>query len=78
MQGRKKATATRGIGRHSKLIVSWLVGGRDADYTHDFMQDVAARLATRVQLTVDGHKPYLQAVADAFENEIDFAQLIKV
>ena len=42
------------------------------------MQDVAARLATRVQLTVDGHKPYLQAVADAFENEIDFAQLIKV
>ena len=42
------------------------------------MQDVAARLATRVQLTVDGHKPYLQAVADAFENKIDFAQLIKV
>ena len=42
------------------------------------MQDVSARLATRVQLTVDGHKPYLQAVADAFENKIDFAQLIKV
>ena len=42
------------------------------------MQDVAARLATRVQLTVDGHKPYLIAIASAFGNDIDFAQLIKV
>lgn len=40
------------------------------------MPDIAARLATRVQLTVDGHKPYLQAVASAFGNNIDFAQLI--
>jgi IS1 family transposase len=66
------------IDADSKLIVSWLVGGRDAGYAHDFMQDVAARLATRVQLTVDGHKPYLHAVANAFGNDIDFAQLIKV
>ena len=82
-----KATKKEGMGdawtwtaidADSKLIVSWLVCGRDAGYAHEFMQDVAARLATRVQLTVDGHKPYLQAVADAFENKIDFAQLIKV
>jgi IS1 family transposase len=66
------------IDADSKLIVSWLVGGRDAGYAHDFMQDVAARLASRVQLTVDGHKPYLQAVSSAFGNSIDFAQLIKV
>ena len=56
------------IDTDSKLIVSWLVGERDAGYAHDFMQDVAARRATRAQLTVDGHRPYLQAFADAFGN----------
>ena len=62
----------------SKLIVSWLVGGRDAGYAHAFMADVAARLANRVQLTTDGHKVYLTAVESAFGSEIDFAQLVKV
>jgi len=41
------------------------------------MHEVAARLATRVQLTTDDHKPYPQAVTSAFGNDIDFAQLIK-
>ena len=77
-KGHGDAWTWTAIDADSKLIVSRLVGGRDAGYAHEFMQDVAARLATRVQLTVDGHKPYLQAVADAFENKIDFAQLIKV
>jgi hypothetical protein len=42
----------------SKLIVSYLIGGRDAGYAHEFMQDVAGRLANRVQLTTDGLKAY--------------------
>ena len=46
----------------SKLIVSWLVGGRDGGYAAQFMNDVASRLANRVQLTTDGHKAYLEAV----------------
>lgn len=46
----------------SKLIISWSVGGRDAGYASMFMEDVAGRLANRVQLTTDGHKPYLRAV----------------
>jgi IS1 family transposase len=61
----------------SKLIVSYLCGGRDAGYAHEFMQDVAARLATRVQLTTDGHKPYLEAVEGAFGLDVDYAMLIK-
>jgi IS1 family transposase len=61
----------------SKLIVSYLVGGRDAEFASAFMQDVAGRLANRVQLTSDGHKPYLQAVEDAFGAAIDYAMLIK-
>jgi len=54
------------IDADSKLIVSYLIGGRDADAASDFMHDVADRLATRVQLTTDGHAAYLTAVAGAF------------
>ena len=62
----------------SKLIVSYLVGGRDAGYAHEFMQDVASRLTTRVQMTTDGLKSYLEAVEGAFGADIDYAQLIKL
>ncbi len=57
---------------NSKLIVSYLIGGRDAGYTHEFMQDVARRLANPVQLTTDGHKPYLLAVEGAFGADVDY------
>ncbi len=62
----------------SKLIISYLVGGRDATWAGEFMQDVADRLANRVQLTTDGHKPYLGAVEDAFGADIDYAMLVKI
>lgn len=62
----------------TKLIVSYLVGGRDAEYAREFMEDVAARLASRVQLTTDGHKPYLDAVEGAFGCDVDYAMLIKL
>ncbi len=51
-----------GIDADSKLIVSWLVGGRDGQYAMEFMDNVAKRLANRVQLTSDGHRTYLEAV----------------
>ncbi len=62
----------------SKLIVSYLVGGRDSEYANEFMDDVAKRLANRVQLTTDGHKAYLDAVDGAFAGGVDFAQLVKI
>jgi IS1 family transposase len=62
----------------NKLIVSWLVGSRDAECANAFMHDVAARLANRVQLTTDGHLPYLQAIEGAFGADVDFAQLVKM
>ncbi|HEX3665864.1 MAG TPA: hypothetical protein VHU23_11590 [Rhizomicrobium sp.] len=65
------------IDRDSKLIISYLIGGRDAGYAHEFMQDVADRVANRIQLTTDGHRPYLEAVEDAFGAGIDYAMLIK-
>ena len=62
----------------SKMIVSWLVGGRDAGYATEFMNDLKERLAHRVQLTTDGHRAYLDAVWDAFGNDVDYAQLVKM
>jgi len=62
----------------SKMIVSYLVGGRDARYANAFMDDVAARLANRVQMTTDGHKAYLEAIEGAFGADVDYAQLIKM
>ena len=62
----------------TKLIVSSMVGGRDAEYANAFMDDVASRLANRVQMTTVGHKAYLEAVEGSFGADIDYAQLIKV
>ena len=62
----------------SKLIVSYLVGGRDAEYAMEFMDDLRSRLANRVQLTTDGHRAYLEAVEGAFGADVDYAQLVKL
>ena len=67
-----------GVDADSKLMISWLVGGRDAEYAYEFMHDLAPRLRGRVQLTTDGHHAYLDAVRDAFRDEVDYAQLVKV
>jgi IS1 family transposase len=66
------------IDSESKLILSWMVGGRDAGYAMDFMADLKSRLANRVQLTTDGHRAYLEAVEGTFGGDVDFAQLIKL
>lgn len=66
------------IDADSKLIISWLVGGRDAEYAIEFMDDVAKRLANRVQLSSDGHSAYLQAVEGAFGGAVDYAQIVKL
>jgi IS1 family transposase len=62
----------------TKLIISYLVGGRDAEHAMALMDDLRQRVTTRLQLTTDGHSPYLQAVEEAFGADIDFAQLVKM
>ncbi len=62
----------------SKLVPSWAVGRRDGFTTRAFIRDLADRLATRVQLTTDGHKVYIEAVEGAFGSEIDYAMLVKM
>ena len=66
------------LDRESKLIVSWVMGGRDAEWALIFMDDLRSRLASRVQLTTDGHRAYLEAVEGAFGGDVDYAQLLKI
>lgn len=66
------------IDADTKLCISYLVGGRDGWWANEFMQDVAARIRGRVQLTTDGHKAYLEAVENAFGGDVDFATLQKI
>jgi IS1 family transposase len=66
------------IDADTKLCVSYLVGGRDASWAMDFMQDCAERINGRVQVTTDAHKAYLEAVEGAWGMDVDYAMLQKI
>jgi IS1 family transposase len=77
-KGRGDVWTWTAIDAETKLVPCWYIGNRDAEAAYHFMQDLAGRLANRVQMTTDGHRPYLRAVEDAFGTEIDYAQLVKI
>lgn len=62
----------------SKLIVSYLVGQRGPRWANAFMEDVASRIDSRIQITTDGHRAYAEAVEGAFGMDVDYAMLIKL
>lgn len=62
----------------TKLVPCWLVGKRDSNCAYFFINDLARRLANRVQLTTDGLKTYVEAIDGAFGSEIDYAMLVKI
>ncbi|MDH5737347.1 MAG: helix-turn-helix domain-containing protein [Gammaproteobacteria bacterium] len=64
------------IDADTKLVPCWHVADRSLRSAKDFIDDLADRLASRVQLTSDGHSPYLQAVEGAFGGEIDYARYL--
>lgn len=66
-----------GIDADSKLIISWHVGDRSQYTAIEFISDLRARLANKVQLTTDGHKAYLKAV-DVVDFDADYAMLQKI
>jgi IS1 family transposase len=66
-----------GMDADTKLMVSYMVGQRDADCACAFMHDVAGRMTGRIQLTTDGLKYYMLAVEGAFGWDVDYSQLIK-
>jgi IS1 family transposase len=66
------------IDADSKLVASWMLGRRDLATAKDFVNDLASRLSNRVQITSDGHRPYLEAIEGAFGSEVDYSQLHKI
>jgi IS1 family transposase len=66
------------IAADTRLAIPWFVGDREADAGWAFLQDVAAWLAQRIQLTSDGHRAYLEATAAGFATEVDYAMLVKL
>jgi transposase-like protein len=62
----------------SKLVPSWMLGQRDLATAKEFIGDLASRLSKRVQITSDGHRPYLQAIEDEFGDDVDYARLQKI
>ena len=62
----------------TKLVPSWTIGDRSSETAIEFMDDLRARMADRVQLTSDGHKAYLEAVEGAFGGDVDYAMLVKL
>jgi IS1 family transposase len=78
VQGAGDTWTWTAIEADTKLLITWLVGGRDSEYAIAFMDDLRDRLANRVQLTSDGHKAYLEAVEGAFGADVDYAMLVKV
>ena len=62
----------------TKLVPCWHVGGRDIPAARMLIDDLASRLKNRVQLSTDGHKPYLNAVKEAFDGEIDYGVIVKI
>jgi IS1 family transposase len=66
------------IDADTKLVPSWMIGGRDVETAKAFIRDLASRLRNRIQLTTDGHRVYLVAVEDVFGADIDYAMLVKI
>jgi IS1 family transposase len=61
----------------TKLVCSWLVGMRGPNEAMDFLRDLGPRLRNRVQITTDGHQPYVEAIEKTFGKDVDYAMLIK-
>jgi len=66
------------IDADTKLVPSWLVADRSSSAAIEFVNDLAGRLDSKIQLTTDGNKVYLEAVESAFGSEIDYAMLVKI
>jgi len=66
------------IDADTKLVPSWRIGDRSSETAIAFTDDLASRLATRVQITTDGHRAYIEAIEGSFGADVDYAMLVKI
>jgi IS1 family transposase len=83
--GAKSAPANAGdvwtwvaIDADTQLVPSWRIGDRSSETAIAFTDDLASRLASRVQITTDGHRTYLEAIEGSFGADVDYAMLVKI
>jgi hypothetical protein len=62
----------------TKLVPRWMLGTRDANVARGFIEDLAGRVASRIELNVDGLKVCLAAADRGFDTDTDYAQLVKI
>lgn len=62
----------------TKLVLSWYVGERTVEAAVRFLQDLRARIATRIQLSSDGFYGYMEAVRKVFAFDVDYGQVQKI
>ena len=65
------------IDADTKLVPTFMTGKRDDATTRAFIDDLASRLANRVQITTDGLRLYVRPIMNAFGGEVDYAMLVK-
>jgi IS1 family transposase len=65
------------IDPETKIVPAFKCGKRDSATANAFVADVASRMKTRVQVSSDALRAYVEAVENAFGSEVDFAQVIK-
>ncbi len=61
----------------TKLIPSFIVGKRDAYHARAFMDDLASRMALRVQISSDALAAYPDAFERSFGAGADYGQIVK-
>ena len=66
------------LDRDSRLMISWVVGSREAHVAFHFLKDLQSRLAYKIQLTTDSYRPYIEAVEAAFGRQVDYARTVKL
>jgi IS1 family transposase len=64
--------------RDTKLTPSWLVADRGHLAARQLVDDLASRLANRIQISTDGHRAYIYAVKGAFGEDVDYGRLVKI
>src|SRR5216683_6845423 len=66
------------IDADTKLVPSWRIGDRSGETATEFVCDLSKRLRSRVQVTSDGLRSYIEAIEAGFGAEVDYAQMVKL
>ncbi len=62
----------------TKLVPTYMTGKRNEATTAAFVEDLASRLTSRVQISTDGLKMYVTAIGSSFPvDTVDYAQIVK-